>query len=200
MAPRPGRVAEVQRETRETRITLRLDLDGTGAAEVDTGVPFFDHMLDQLARHAPLDLTLHCRGDLQVDTHHTVEDCALLLGRALHQALGERRGIRRMGSALVPMDEALAEVAIDLSGRPFCRAEVADAGSTGLPPSLVAHFLESFAGEGRLTLHVRVLYGRDGHHQAEAVFKALARALGEAMAPDSRRGGAVPTTKGTLTG
>ena len=167
---------------------------------MDTGVPFFDHMLDQLARHAPLDLTLRCRGDLQVDTHHTVEDCALLLGRALHQALGERRGIRRMGAARVPMDEALAEVAIDLSGRPFCRAEVADAGSTGLPPSLVAHFLESLAGEGRLTLHVRVLYGRDGHHQAEAVFKALARALGEAVAPDPRRGGAVPTTKGTLTG
>ena len=200
MAPGAGRVAELQRETKETRITLRLDLDGTGAAEVDTGVPFFDHMLDQLARHAPLDLTLHCRGDLQVDTHHTVEDCALLLGRALHQALGERRGIRRMGAARVPMDEALAEVAIDLSGRPFCRAEVADAGSTGLPPSLVAHFLESLASEGRLTLHVRVLYGRDGHHQAEAVFKALARALGEAVAPDPRRGGAVPTTKGTLTG
>jgi imidazoleglycerol-phosphate dehydratase len=200
VAPGAGRVAELQRETRETRITLRLDLDGTGAAEVETGVPFFDHMLDQLARHAPLDLTLHCRGDLQVDTHHTVEDCALLLGRALHQALGDRRGIRRMGAARVPMDEALAEVAIDLSGRPFCRAEVADAGSTGLPPSLVAHFLESLAAEGRLTLHVRVLYGRDGHHQAEAVFKALARALGEAVPPDPRRGGAVPTTKGTLTG
>jgi imidazoleglycerol-phosphate dehydratase len=199
VAPGAGRVAELQRETKETRITLRLDLDGTGAAEVDTGVPFFDHMLDQLARHAPLDLTLHCRGDLQVDTHHTVEDCALLLGRALHQALGDRRGIRRMGAARVPMDEALAEVAIDLSGRPFCRAEVADAGSTGLPPSLVAHFLESLASGGRLTLHVRVLYGRDGHHQAEAVFKALARALGEAVAPDPRRGGAVPTTKGTLT-
>jgi imidazoleglycerol-phosphate dehydratase len=193
-------VAELQRETKETRITLRLDLDGTGATEVDTGVPFFDHMLDQLARHTPLDLTLHCRGDLQVDTHHTVEDCALLLGRALHQALGDRRGIRRMGDARVPMDEALAEVALDLSGRPFCRAEVADAGSTGLPPSLVVHFLESLAGEGRLTLHARVLYGRDGHHQAEALFKALARALGEAVAPDPRRGGALPTTKGTLTG
>ena len=142
----PGRGAE---DDRETHITLRLDLDGERRrARWIRGVPFFDHMLDQLARHAPLDLTLHCRGDLQVDTHHTVEDCALLLGRALHQALGDRRGIRRMADARVPMDEALAEVAIDLSGRPFCRAEVADAGSTGLPPSLVAHFLESFAAEG----------------------------------------------------
>jgi imidazoleglycerol-phosphate dehydratase len=195
-----GRVATLERSTRETEISLRLDLDGAGAADVDTGVPFFDHMLDQLARHAPLDLTLRCRGDLRVDTHHTVEDCALVLGQALHEALGDRRGIRRMGAARVPMDEALAEVALDLSGRPFCRAEVGDAGSTGLPPSLVAHFLEGLAAGGRLTLHVRVLYGRDGHHQAEAVFKALARALGEAVAPDPRRGGAVPSTKGTLTG
>jgi imidazoleglycerol-phosphate dehydratase len=195
-----GRTAVLERNTRETQISLRLDLDGSGTAAVETGVPFFDHMLDQLARHAPFDLELRCKGDLHVDTHHTVEDCGLLLGRAVHQALGDRRGIRRMASARVPMDEALAEVALDISGRPFCRAEVADAGSTGLPPSLVAHFLESFAAEARLTLHVRVVYGRDGHHQAEAVFKALARAFGDAVAPDPRRGGQVPTTKGTLTG
>ena len=196
----PARVAALERTTRETDISLRVDLDGSGVADVDTGVPFFDHMLDQLARHAPLDLTLRCRGDLQVDAHHTVEDCALLLGQALHEALGDRRGIRRMADARVPMDETLAEVALDLSGRPFCRAEVGEAGSAGMPPSLVAHFLESLATGARLTLHVRVRYGRDGHHQAEAIFKALARALGEAVAPDPRRGGVVPSTKGTLTG
>lgn len=179
---------------------MRLDLDGTGQATVETGIPFFDHMLDQLARHGGFDLTLRCRGDLQVDTHHTVEDCALLLGRALHQALGDRAGIRRMGHARVPMDEALAEVAIDLSGRPYCVAEIGSAGSTALSPALLAHCLESFAAEGRLTLHVRVLYGRNDHHQAEAVFKALARALGDAVARDPRRDGTVPTTKGTLTG
>jgi imidazoleglycerol-phosphate dehydratase len=196
----PARVATLGRKTRETDISLRVDLDGSGVADVDTGVPFFDHMLDQLARHAPLDLTLRCRGDLQVDAHHTVEDCALLLGQALHEALGDRRGIRRMADARVPMDETLAEVALDLSGRPFCRAEVGEAGSAGMPPSLVAHFLDSLATGARLTLHVRVRYGRDGHHQAEAIFKALARALGEAVAPDPRRGGVVPSTKGTLTG
>jgi imidazoleglycerol-phosphate dehydratase len=194
------RVATLERTTRETQISLRLDLDGSGSADVDTGVPFLDHMLNQLARHAPLDLRLRCRGDLHVDTHHTVEDCGLALGRALYQALGERRGIQRMADARVPMDEALAEVAIDLSGRPWSVLEVGDAGSTGLPPSLVAHFLESLATEGRLTLHARVVYGRDGHHQAEALFKAFARALGGAAAVDPRRGGSVPTTKGTLTG
>jgi imidazoleglycerol-phosphate dehydratase len=194
-----ARVASLARKTRETDISLRLDLDGGGAAEIDTGLPFFDHMLDQLARHAPLDLTLRCRGDLQVDAHHTVEDCALLLGQAVHAALGDRRGIRRMADARVPMDETLAEVALDLSGRPFCRAEVGQAGSAAVPPSLVAHFLESLATGARLTLHARVLYGRDGHHQAEALFKALARALGAAVAPDPRRGGVVPSTKGTLT-
>jgi imidazoleglycerol-phosphate dehydratase len=195
---RERRAAEVERQTRETEISLRLDLDGDGTASIETGVPFFDHMLDQLARHTPLDLSLRCRGDLQVDSHHTIEDCGLLLGRALHQALGERRGIRRMGFARVPMDEALAEVAVDLSGRSYCLADVATAGSTGFPPSLVAHFLESLAAEGRLTLHARVVYGRDGHHQAEALFKALARALGDAVAVDPRRAGRLPTTKGTL--
>ncbi len=198
--PPEGRVAVLERNTRETHISLRLDLDGSGTAAVDTGVPFFDHMLDQLARHAPLDLVLHCKGDLQIDAHHTVEDCGLLLGRAVHQALGDRRGIRRMASARVPMDEALAEVAVDLSGRSYCIAEVAGAGSAGLPPTLLAHFLESFATEGRFTLHARVVYGRDDHHQAEAVFKALARALSDAVARDPRRSGSFPSTKGTLTG
>ncbi len=181
-------------------MAVRLDLDGSGDAAVETGIPFFDHMLDQLARHGVFDLTLRCHGDLLVDTHHTVEDCGLLLGRALHQALGDRAGIRRMGHARVPMDEALAEVAVDLSGRSYCVAEVAGAGSAGLPPALLAHFLESFATEGRFTLHARVVYGRNDHHQAEAVFKALARALSDAVARDPRRSGSLPSTKGTLTG
>jgi imidazoleglycerol-phosphate dehydratase len=199
--PAAHRIAELKRDTRETRVHLRLDLDGSGASEVETGIPFLDHMLDQLARHGLLDLTLHCQGDLHVDAHHTVEDCGLLLGRALHQALGDRAGIRRMGHAIVPMDEALAMVAVDLSGRPYASLDVGGAGaaSAGISPALFAHFLESLAAEGRLTLHVRVMAGRDDHHQAEAVFKALARALSDAVARDPRRGGSVPTTKGTLT-
>jgi imidazoleglycerol-phosphate dehydratase len=197
-----SRVADVERRTRETEISLRLDLDGTGTSAVETGLPFLDHMLDQLARHGLFDLTLRCRGDLQVDAHHTVEDCGLLLGRAFHQALGDRAGIERMGFALVPMDEALAEVAVDFSGRPHCVADVRGAGSStsGISPALLAHFLESFAAEARLTLHVRVEAGHDGHHQAEAIFKALARALSTAVRRDPRRRGVVPTTKGTLTG
>lgn len=201
--PQPAyeRVAELSRATRETDISLRLDLDGAGNAEIATGLPFFDHMLDQLARHGMLDLRLRCTGDLHVDAHHTVEDCGRLLGRAFDQALGRREGIRRMGHALVPMDEALAQVAIDLSGRGFCAADVEGAGSDSgaLPPALLAHFLESFASEARLTLHARVLAGRNDHHRAEAVFKALARALCDAVSFDPRREGSVPTTKGTLT-
>jgi imidazoleglycerol-phosphate dehydratase len=195
------RCGTVQRTTRETAIEVRLDLDGTGRAEIETGLPFLDHMLDQLARHGLFDLALHCRGDLQVDAHHTVEDCALALGQAFDQALGDRAGIRRMASALVPMDEALAQVAVDLSGRGYCASAVGGAGSptAGVSPALLAHFLERFAAEARLTLHARVLAGEDGHHQAEALFKALARALDEATALDPRRAGAVPSTKGTLT-
>jgi imidazoleglycerol-phosphate dehydratase len=196
------RVAHVERATRETQIAVDLDLDGTGAATIDTGLPFLDHMLEQVARHGLFDLTIRCRGDVAVDAHHTVEDCGLTLGRAFHQALGDRAGIRRMGQALVPMDEALAQVAIDVSGRPYCVADVGGAGSDDgqVPASLIRHLLESFAAEARLTLHVRVLAGASGHHQAEAIFKALARALQEAVQHDPRRAGAVPSTKGTLTG
>ena len=195
------RVAAVERTTRETQVAVRVDLDGSGASEIETGIPFFDHMLDQLARHGLFDLTLRCRGDLQVDAHHTVEDCGLLLGRAFHEALGDRSGIRRMGQALVPMDEALAQVAVDFSGRAYCAAALGSAGSAGagIPTSLLEHFLQSFAAEARMTLHVRVLAGNDGHHQAEAVFKALARALCDAATRDPRRAGLLPTTKGTLT-
>lgn len=195
------RVAEIQRKTRETDIHLRLDLDGTGAAQIDTGIPFFDHMLDQLARHGSFDLELRCRGDLEVDAHHTVEDCGRVLGQAFHQALGDRAGIRRMGHALVPMDEALVQVALDFSGRAYAAVDVGGAGSAGagIPASLLEHFLESFADTGRLTIHVRMLAGSDAHHQAEAAFKGVARALSEAVALDPRRAGIVPTTKGTLT-
>jgi imidazoleglycerol-phosphate dehydratase len=198
----PSRVAELSRKTRETDITVKLDLDGSGTSDIATGFAFFDHMLDQLARHGLFDLTLRCAGDLEVDAHHTVEDCGRLLGRAFDQALGAREGVRRMGSATVPMDEALAQVAVDLSGRGFCVADLGTAGADGgaLPPSLLAHFFEGFAAEARLTLHVRVLAGQNDHHQAEAVFKALARALCDAVALDPRRAGKVPSTKGTLTG
>jgi imidazoleglycerol-phosphate dehydratase len=194
-------VAELQRQTRETEITVRLNLDGSGAAQNDTGLPFLDHMLDQLARHGLFDLAVRCRGDLQVDAHHTVEDCGRLIGSAFHQALADRAGIRRMGHALVPMDEALAQVAVDLSGRAYCAADVAGAGSAGagIAPALLKHFLESVADAARMTLHVRVLAGSDDHHQAEAVFKALAWALHDAAARDARRAGIIPSTKGTLT-
>jgi imidazoleglycerol-phosphate dehydratase len=197
-----GRVAEVQRTTRETDIRLRLNLDGAGATQVETGIPFFDHMLDQLARHGTFDLVLHCRGDLTVDAHHTVEDCGRVLGRAFHEALGTRAGIQRMGDALVPMDEALARAAVDFSGRSFCAVELAGGGAAaaGVHASLLEHFFASFADEARMTLHLHVLAGADEHHKAEAAFKALARALAAAAAPDPRRAGTVPTTKGTLTG
>lgn len=194
-----SRTAELSRRTQETEIQLRLTLDGRGRADIATGLGFFDHLLDQLARHGLLDLELRCTGDLHVDAHHTVEDCGRLLGRALDQALGDRAGIRRMGHALVPMDEALAQVAIDISGRGYCVAALAGAGSGQLDAALLAHFLESLTAEARLTLHVCVLAGRDGHHMAEAVFKALAQALGDAVALDPRRAGSVPSTKGTLT-
>lgn len=195
------RTAEESRKTRETDVQVRVDLDGTGTSDIATDVAFFDHMLDQLARHGLFDITLQCRGDLQVDAHHTVEDCGLLLGRAFHRALGDRSGIQRMGHAIVPMDESLAQVAVDCSGRGYAVIELAGAGApqSAMPTSLLAHFLESFASEARLTLHIRVLYGSDAHHQAEAVFKALARALCQAVTRDPRRAGIVPTTKGTLT-
>jgi len=196
-----ARVAELSRETRETTIQVRLDLDGSGRGEVDTGLPFLDHMLDQLARHGLFDITLRCKGDLEVDAHHTVEDCGRLLGRAFDQALGTREGIRRMGDAQVPMDEALAQVAVDFSGRGWCAATLGTAGSDAgaVPTALLAHFLEAFAAEARLTLHASVLAGENDHHQAEALFKALARALCEAAAREPRRAGVLPSTKGTLT-
>jgi imidazoleglycerol-phosphate dehydratase len=194
------RRATVKRVTNETQIELTLDLDGTGQADIDTGVGFFDHMLHHVAVHGLFDLSVRATGDLHIDAHHTVEDVAIAFGQALAQALGDRRGIVRMGAAYVPMDEALARVVIDLSGRPYAVIEAAfDAPMLGtMPTSLVAHVFESIAFNGGLNLHAHVLYGRDDHHKAEALFKALGRALDAATRIDERRGG-IPSTKGTLT-
>jgi imidazoleglycerol-phosphate dehydratase len=194
------RTATIHRQTKETDIQLALDLDGTGQYQIETGVGFLDHMLTHVAAHGLFDLTVQATGDLHVDPHHTVEDVALVLGQAFAEALGDKAGIVRMGSAYVPMDEALAFVAVDLSGRPYCVAEVAWVGSTvgGVPVTLIPHFIESFAVATKANVHARVLYGRDDHHKAEALFKALGRALDAATRPDPRRGGAIPSTKGTL--
>ena len=194
------RTAKIDRKTNETEISLTLNLDGTGKYTIDTGIGFLDHMLSHVAVHGLFDLELKASGDLQVDVHHTMEDCALVLGQAFDQALGQRLGIVRMGSATVPMDESLVFVCVDLSGRPYSVVQVEwHAPSLGnIPTSLFPHFLESFAVSSRCNLHARVLYGRDDHHQAEALFKALGRALDEATQIDPRRAGAVPSTKGSL--
>lgn len=185
----------------ETAVVCELNLDGTGKHTIKTGVGFLDHMLTHLAVHGLFDLELAATGDLEIDAHHTIEDVGIVLGQALADALGERRGIRRMGHAYVPMDEALAFVAIDLSGRPYTviQAQWHTPLIGQMPTSLVDHFLESLAVHGRMNLHARVAYGRDDHHQAEALFKALGRALRQATEVDPRRE-EVPSTKGTLTG
>lgn len=194
------RKAQVHRKTGETDIRVALNLDGSGRCQVETGIPFLDHMLSHVAVHGLFDLELQAQGDLQVDYHHTVEDCALALGQALDQALEDRRGIVRSGHAYVPMDEALAFVAVDLSGRPYAlvQADWHTPAVGGVATSLFPHFLESLAVTARCNLHARLLYGRDDHHQAEALFKALGRALDAATRLDPRRGRAVPSTKGRL--
>jgi imidazoleglycerol-phosphate dehydratase len=194
------RTAEIERRTNETDISLRLNLDGSGQWDIDTGIGFLDHMLGHVAVHGMFDLTLKAQGDLHIDSHHTVEDCALVLGQGFDQALADRRGIARMASAYVPMDEALAFVAVDLSGRPYAVIDVQwhTAAVGGIATSLFTHVFESLAVTARCNLHARVLYGRDDHHQAEALFKALGRALDAATQLDPRRAGAVPSTKGTL--
>jgi imidazoleglycerol-phosphate dehydratase len=194
------RTAEINRKTNETEIQIRLDLDGNGRYAIQTGLGFLDHMLSHVALHGLFDLDLTAQGDLQVDAHHTVEDCALALGQAIDQALGERRGIVRMASAFAPMDESLAFVSLDLSGRPYAVIQVDwHTPAVGvIPTSLFTHFLESLAVTARMNLHARVLYGRDDHHQAEALFKALGRALDAATLIDPRRQEAVPSTKGRL--
>ncbi len=194
------RQADVKRETRETKIAISLSLDGTGVYEIATGLGFLDHMLGHIAAHGLFDLSVRAKGDLDVDPHHTVEDVALTLGTAFDQALGDRKGIARMGSAYVPMDESLGFVAVDLSGRPYAVCEVSWAGPmTGaVPVTLWEHFLESFAVAARANVHARVLYGRDDHHKVESLFKALGRALDVATRRDPRRSGSVPSTKGVI--
>jgi len=194
------RTATVHRQTQETNVRITLDVDGTGQYQVKTGIGFLDHMLAHVAVHGLFDLTVQASGDLHVDTHHTVEDVALALGEAFDRALGDRAGIVRIGAGYVPMDETLAFVAVDFSGRPYTVTEMAWAGPTvgGLPVTLIPHFLESFAVAARVTLHARVLYGRDDHHRCESLFKALGRALSEATRLDPRREGLIPSTKGIL--
>lgn len=194
------RTSSIYRKTNETEIRLTLNVDGSGKHAITTGVGFLDHMLTHIAVHGLFDLEVEAKGDLQIDTHHTIEDTALVLGQAFAEALGDKRGLVRAGSAYMPMDEALAFVAVDLSGRPYA---VIDANwhtpTIGqFPTSLVGHFIESLAATMKANIHARVLYGRDDHHQAEALFKALARALDQATTIDPRRAGAVPSTKGTL--
>jgi imidazoleglycerol-phosphate dehydratase len=195
-----SRVARAERRTGETQVLVELDLDGRGSTEADTGVPFFDHMLCQLGKHATLTLTVRARGDTDVDAHHTVEDTALTLGAALHEALGDKAGICRFGDALVPLDETLARAAVDLSGRPY----LVHSEPAGLAPligtydtTLTRHFFESLAHAAGICVHLDVLAGRNPHHIVEAQFKAFARALRAAAAPDPRSAG-IPSTKGTL--
>jgi len=194
-----NRTARIHRQTKETQVEVALSLDGRGEYEIETGMAFLDHMLSHLALHGLFDLTVRAQGDLEVDEHHTVEDVAICLGKALDEALGEREGIVRMAHSYVPMDEALAFVALDLSGRAYAVVEVdfATPRVGNLATSLIPHFLETLAYHARMNLHARVVYGRDDHHKAEALFKALGRALGAATRTDPRREG-VPSTKGVL--
>ncbi|MCW2087399.1 UNVERIFIED_ORG: imidazoleglycerol-phosphate dehydratase [Rhodococcus erythropolis] len=201
------RIARIERTTRESSIVVELNLDGTGIVDVSTGVPFFDHMLNALGTHASFDLDVKAKGDVEIDAHHTVEDTAIVFGQALGQALGDKKGIRRFGDAFIPMDETLAHASVDVSGRPYCvhtgepdyMVHSVIGGYPGVPYHAVInrHVFESIALNARIALHIRVLYGRDQHHITEAEYKAVARALREAVEPDPRVSG-VPSTKGTL--
>ena len=196
----PARAATLERTTGETSIAVSVNLDGQGRYDVDTGNGFLDHMVSQISRHGLFDIDLKARGDTHVGWHHLVEDTAIMLGRAFGQALGEPRGIRRMGHAIVPLDETLVMVAVDWSGRPYAAVETTlnDTMVETLSGDLIAHFLESFAIEARINLHARVIAGVSSHHKAEALCKALARALRDAVEPDPRASGQVPSTKGVL--
>lgn len=195
-----SRSAKVSRATKETSISIELDLDGTGKTDISTGVPFFDHMLDALGRHSQLDLTVHAKGDVEVDAHHTVEDCGIVLGQAVRQALGDCKGITRYGQSLLPMDETLVLAAVDISGRGQCHAELdIPAPSVGtFDTELAEEFLIALAANAGITLHVRQMAGKNSHHIIEAAFKATARALRQAVSLDARVGDAVPSTKGAL--
>jgi len=194
------RTAKIERETTETRISAEVDLDGTGKAEMSTGVGFFDHMLDQLARHSLIDIAVAAKGDLHIDDHHTVEDCGIALGQALSAALGDKSGIRRYGDCHLAMDDTLVRAALDLSGRPWLAwgVEMTAPKIGTFDTELVREFFQALSTHGGITLHVDCLRGVNSHHIAEASFKAVARALRQAVEPDPRAGGAVPSTKGAL--
>ena len=197
------RIGRVERITKETKVVVEIDLDGSGITDISTGVPFFDHMLDALGKHGAFDLTVRASGDIDIDVHHTVEDVAIVLGQALREALGDKKGIRRFGDALIPMDESLAQAVVDVSGRPYTVHIGEPESMAGFvvgghyPTVLNRHVFESLAFHGHLALHVRVLDGRDPHHITEAQFKAVARALRAAVEPDGRLAG-IPSTKGAL--
>ena len=194
------RKASITRKTAETEISVSLDLDGSGAYSNETGIGFFDHMLDQLARHSLIDITVKAKGDLHVDDHHTVEDTGITLGQALAQALGEKKGIRRYGACHLPMDDAQVRAALDLSGRPYLvwNVEMPTAKIGSFDTELVREFFQAFSTHGGITLHVDRLHGFNSHHIAEAAFKAVARALREAVETDPRKSDAIPSTKGAL--
>ncbi len=196
------RQASITRDTSETKIAVSVDLDGSGKADIATGIGFLDHMLEQVARHALIDITLKAKGDLHVDQHHTTEDTGIALGQAIAQALGDRRGITRFASVFVPMDEALTRVALDVSGRPFLVWNVAFSRSKvgDMDTELFREWFQAFAQNAALTLHVENLYGENNHHIVESCYKGLARALGQALAIDPRTADRVPSTKGTLSG
>ncbi len=194
------RRASIERKTTETRISASINLDGTGAYEVSTGIGFLDHMIEQLSRHSLIDITLNAKGDLHIDFHHTTEDSAIVLGQAVAKALGERRGIRRFGTVLSPMDEALTRVALDASNRPYLVWKVAFSRDKlgEMDSELFKEWFQAFAQQGGLTLHVENLYGENSHHIVESCFKGLARALRQAIEIDPRKAGEVPSTKGSL--
>lgn len=200
MAPPAPRTAEVSRNTAETQITVKLNLDGTGKASLSTGIGFFDHMLDQIARHGLIDLDIQAQGDLHIDGHHTVEDVGITFGQAVAQAVGDKKGLRRYGHAYVPLDEALSRVVIDFSGRPGLEMHVPfKSGMIGSFDSQLAYeFFQGFANHAFVTLHIDNLKGDNAHHQAETVFKAFARALRMALEIDPRAAGMIPSTKGSL--
>ncbi|WP_372661429.1 imidazoleglycerol-phosphate dehydratase HisB [Hydrogenophaga sp.] len=194
------RVAQVQRDTAETQIGVRINLDGSGTAQLSTGIGFFDHMLDQIARHGLIDLEIQAKGDLHIDGHHTVEDVGITLGQAFAQAVGDKRGIRRYGHAYVPLDEALSRVVIDFSGRPGLHMRVPFKSGMvgGFDTQLAFEFFQGFVNHAGVTLHIDNLHGENAHHQAETVFKAFARALRMALERDPRMGDVIPSTKGSL--
>ena len=199
-SPTMNRTADITRNTKETQIRVRIDLDGTGQAALSTGIGFFDHMLDQIARHGLIDLAIDAKGDLHIDGHHTVEDVGITLGQAFAKAMGDKKGIRRYGHAYVPLDEALSRVVVDFSGRPGLHMDVPfKAGAIGgFDTQLAFEFFQGFANHALVTLHIDNLKGENAHHQCETVFKAFARALRMALTPDPRSAGVIPSTKGTL--